>query len=153
MKHNLFLNNIERISNFLFFVLLKTEDESTRYVSSAPDTNQTEQETTPTKDDQPATTPQQSLEGSGNFGTPAVSSLGRSASSCQRKSIPSRTTISALTDVLWDEIVSQSSKKCSPDGSVGKQGVNRTKLRHAEKMMKGAFVELYKGLGYLATYR
>jgi xenotropic and polytropic retrovirus receptor 1 len=127
-------------------------------VASAPQTDQTVQETTPTKDDQPETTPQQSLEGSGTFGTPAVSSLlGRSASSCQRKSlkisIPSRT-ISALTDVLWDEIVGQSSKKCSPDGSVGKQqGVNRTKLRHAEKMIKAAFIELYRGLGYLATYR
>jgi hypothetical protein len=26
-------------------------------------------------------------------------------------------------------------------------------LHHAEKMIKGAFIELYKGLGYLKTYR
>lgn len=133
--------------------VLNTEDESTRYATTATDTEQNEQETMPT-------TPRP-LEGSGTFGTPAASSPGRSVSSCQRKSLkinipltnPSRT-ISALTDILWDELVSPSSKKCNPNGSVGKQqGVNKTKLRHAEKMIKGAFVELYKGLGYLATYR
>nr|GLL43479.1 phosphate transporter PHO1 homolog 1 isoform X2 [Ipomoea trifida] len=31
--------------------------------------------------------------------------------------------------------------------------INKTKLRHAEKMIRGAFIELYKGLGYLKTYR
>ncbi|TVU22250.1 hypothetical protein EJB05_31934 [Eragrostis curvula] len=141
------------------------KDESTMYVTTTvTDTDQTEQETIPIKDpeDQLATTPR-SLEGSGTFGTPGLEpkSLGRSVSSCQRmKSVkinipltnPSRT-ISALTDILWDEVVSQNSKKCNPDGSVVKQSVNKTKLRHAEKMIKGAFVELYKGLGYLATYR
>ncbi|XP_062191561.1 phosphate transporter PHO1-1-like [Phragmites australis] len=146
-----------------------SEDESTRYVmTSATDTDQNELETILNKDpggtaeeDQPATTPQD-LEGSGTFLRPAPEpkNLGRLASSCQRKSLkiniplttPSRT-ISALTDILWDDLVSQNSKKCNPDGSVGKQSINKTKLRHAEKMIKGAFVELYKGLGYLATYR
>jgi hypothetical protein len=134
-------------------------------MTSASDTDQlqlNEQEgTTPTNDNDPGVTAlaqedhqQQDLEGSGTF-------AGRPLSGCGRKSLkitiplttPSRT-ISALTDILWDELASsQSSKKCNPDGGVGKQSVNKTKLRHAEKMIKRAFVELYKGLGYLATYR
>ncbi|RLM92203.1 phosphate transporter PHO1-1-like [Panicum miliaceum] len=145
-----------------------SEDESTRYaMTSAADTDQlNEPETTPTKD--PSGTDQedqqQELEGSRTFRRPVPEpkSLGRSASGCGRKSLkisipltnPSRT-IAALTDILWDELAAQSgSKKCSnPDGSAGKQGVSKTKLRYAEKMIRGAFVELYKGLGYLATYR
>ncbi|VFQ78063.1 unnamed protein product [Cuscuta campestris] len=31
--------------------------------------------------------------------------------------------------------------------------INKAKLRQAEKMIRGAFIELYKGLGYLKTYR
>ncbi|XP_066305942.1 LOW QUALITY PROTEIN: phosphate transporter PHO1-1-like [Miscanthus floridulus] len=139
-----------------------SEDEFTRYaMTSASDTYQlqlTEQEeTTATMSNDPGVVTvqedqqQQDLEGSGSF-------VGRPLSGCGRKSLkitiplttPSRT-ISALTDILWDELAnSQSSKKCNPDG---KQSVNKTKLRHAEKMIKRAFVELYKGLGYLATYR
>ncbi|XP_038982999.1 phosphate transporter PHO1-3 [Phoenix dactylifera] len=57
---------------------------------------------------------------------------------------PSRT-ISALADLL------SQSKKGGPEG--GKLNINKTKLHHAEKMIRGAFIELYKGLGYLGTYR
>ena len=133
-------------------------------MKSASDTDQlqlTEQEeTTATMSNDPGVVTaqedqqQQDLEGSGTL-------VGRPLSGCGRKSLkitiplttPSRT-ISALTDILWDELASsQSSKKCDPDGGVGKQSINKTKLRHAEKMIKRAFVELYKGLGYLATYR
>jgi hypothetical protein len=146
------------------FLLLKTGDESTRYaMTSASDTDQlqlTEQEeTTATMSNDPGVVTaqedqqQQDLEGSGTL-------VGRPLSGCGRKSLkisiplttPSRT-ISALTDILWDELASQSSKKCNPDGGVAKQSINKTKLRHAEKMIKLAFVELYKGLGYLTTYR
>ncbi|EHA8590204.1 phosphate transporter PHO1-3 [Cocos nucifera] len=71
---------------------------------------------------------------------------------CQGKSLkikiplttPSRT-ISALADLL------SQSKKGGPEG--GKFSINKTKLHHAEKMIRGAFMELYKGLGYLGTYR
>ncbi|KAL3644625.1 Phosphate transporter PHO1 1 [Castilleja foliolosa] len=59
---------------------------------------------------------------------------------------PTRT-FSAITYLFWDDLVNQSSKKCN------KLHVNKKKLHHAEKMIKGAFVELYKGLGYLKTYR
>ncbi|EOY02189.1 EXS family protein [Theobroma cacao] len=78
--------------------------------------------------------------------------------SCQGKNLriniplttPSRT-FSAISYVLWDDLVNQSSKKCGPEGT--KLHINKTKLHHAEKMIKGAFVELYKALGYLKTYR
>ncbi|KAJ1282943.1 hypothetical protein BS78_03G089600 [Paspalum vaginatum] len=145
-------------------VVSASEDESTRFAPVTPaaaDADpQAEQETTPaTQEDHQQ---QVDVEGSGSFGRPAAApaSLGRSVSGCGRKSLkiniplttPSRT-ISALTDILWDELASQSSKKCNPDGAAGRQGINKTKLRHAEKMIKGAFLELYKGLGYLATYR
>ncbi|KAL2546540.1 Phosphate transporter PHO1-like protein 1 [Forsythia ovata] len=63
---------------------------------------------------------------------------------------PTRT-FSSITYLLWDDLVNQSSKKCGLDEN--KLHINRTKLHHAEKMIRGAFVELYKGLGYLKTYR
>ncbi|CAO2209239.1 unnamed protein product [Urochloa humidicola] len=146
-----------------------SEDESTRYaMTSAADTDQlSEQETsTPTTDHPVQEDQEQDLEGSRTFGRPPPApepeptSLGRSVSGCGRKSLkinipltnPSRT-IAALTDILWDELAAQSgSKKCNPDGKHS-QSISKTKLRHAEKMIRGAFVELYKGLGYLATYR
>ena len=77
---------------------------------------------------------------------------------CQAKNLkihipltnPSRT-FSAITYLLWDDLINQASKKYSPEGS--RLHINKTKLHHAEKMIRGAFTELYKGLGYLQTYR
>lgn len=63
---------------------------------------------------------------------------------------PTRT-FSAISYLLRDDMINQSSKKCGTDGR--KLHINRTKLKHAEKMIRGAFIELYKGLGYLKTYR
>ncbi|KAG6426156.1 hypothetical protein SASPL_110373 [Salvia splendens] len=63
---------------------------------------------------------------------------------------PTRT-FSAISYLLWDDLVNQSSKKCGVDGN--KLHINKKKLHHAEKMIRGAFIELYKGLGYLKTYR
>lgn len=63
---------------------------------------------------------------------------------------PSRT-FSAITYLLKEDLVNQSLKKCGQEG--GKLHINKTKLRRAEKMIRGAFMELYKGLGYLKTYR
>ncbi|CAL2232119.1 unnamed protein product [Prunus armeniaca] len=78
--------------------------------------------------------------------------------SCQGKNLkiniplttPSRT-FSAISYLVWEDLVNQSSKKCSAEGS--KLHINKKKLHHADKMIRGAFVELYKGLGYLKTYR
>ncbi|KAL3831111.1 hypothetical protein ACJIZ3_019913 [Penstemon smallii] len=89
--------------------------------------------------------------------------LGRSFSgqviNCQGKSLrihipltnPTRA-FSAISYLLWDDLINQSSKKCGPEGN-NKLHINKKKLHHAEKMIKGAFIELYKGLGYLKTYR
>jgi hypothetical protein len=63
---------------------------------------------------------------------------------------PSRT-FSAISYLVWGDLINQSSNNCNPEGS--KLRINKTKLNHAEKMIKGAFIELYKGLGYLETYR
>ncbi|KAM3705750.1 hypothetical protein ACJW30_03G105200 [Castanea mollissima] len=63
---------------------------------------------------------------------------------------PTRT-FSALSYLVWEDLMNPSSKKGCPEGR--KLQVNRTKLHHAEKMIRGAYVELYKGLGYLKTYR
>lgn len=144
-----------------------SEDEYTRYaMTSASDTDalqlsEQEEQATPLPPDGPGVTAQedhhqqQDLEGSGTFAVrPPLSGCGRKSLKITIPlTTPSRT-ISALTDILWDELAvshfSSSSKKCIPDG---KQSVSKTKLRHAEKMIKRAFVELYKGLGYLATYR
>ncbi|KAF9626050.1 hypothetical protein IFM89_030718 [Coptis chinensis] len=76
---------------------------------------------------------------------------------CQGKNVkiniplttPTRT-LSAITYLLREDLINQS-KKCNSEGS--KQSINKTKVRHAEKMIRGAFVELYKGLGYLKAYR
>ncbi|XWS23292.1 hypothetical protein CRYUN_Cryun29cG0109100 [Craigia yunnanensis] len=78
--------------------------------------------------------------------------------SCQGKNLrmniplttPSRT-FSAISYLVWEDLVNQSSKKCGPEGS--RLHINKSKLHNAEKMIKRALIELYKGLGYLKTYR
>ncbi|XP_071698006.1 phosphate transporter PHO1-like [Rutidosis leptorrhynchoides] len=54
------------------------------------------------------------------------------------------TTITAVTSMLWEDLVNNPKK----------QGdyINRKKLQYAEKIIRGAFVELYRGLGLLKTY-
>ncbi|ONK81338.1 uncharacterized protein A4U43_C01F27960 [Asparagus officinalis] len=59
-------------------------------------------------------------------------------------------TFSALTYLMRGDSLNQS-KKFGQEG--GKLHVNKTKLHHAEKMIRGAYIELFKGLGYLRTYR
>lgn len=77
--------------------------------------------------------------------------------SCQGKNLrikipmttPSRT-LSALTYLFLEDFGSQS-KKYGLHG--GKFSINKSKIHHAEKMIRGACTELYKGLGYLKSYR
>jgi len=67
-----------------------------------------------------------------------------------RIDIPATTptrTISAVTSLFWEELVNTPNK----DGN--KELINRKKMQCAEKMIRGAFVELYRGLGLLKTYR
>lgn len=144
------------ITDFFLKKKLKTEDESTRYVTSATDTDESQHETAVMRDPEELSA-EQGLEDSGSL---SRQSVGRTVSSCQRKNlkinIPLTTpcrTISALTDLLRDDLVSQPKNKCDSDAGITFTTINKTKLRHAEKMIKGAFIELYKGLGYLTTYR
>ncbi|WCJ24081.1 Phosphate transporter PHO1 [Euphorbia peplus] len=58
---------------------------------------------------------------------------------------PTRT-ISAITSMLWEDLVNNPKKEGQTDF------VNRKKIQCAEKMIRGAFVELYRGLGLLKTY-
>ncbi|KAJ7979826.1 phosphate transporter PHO1 [Quillaja saponaria] len=66
-----------------------------------------------------------------------------------RVDIPATTptrTITAVTSMLWEDLVNNPKK----DGSA--EFINKRKIQCAEKMIRGAFVELYKGLGLLKTY-
>lgn len=51
--------------------------------------------------------------------------------------------ITAITSMLWEDLVN------NPTGDF----VHKRKLQCAEKMIRSAFVELYRGLGLLKTYR
>ncbi|KAL2921298.1 Phosphate transporter PHO1 [Bienertia sinuspersici] len=66
-----------------------------------------------------------------------------------RIDIPATTpgrTISAVTSTLWEDLANSSSKDCP------RELINRKKIQCAEKMIRGAFVELYRGLGLIKTY-
>ncbi|XP_023527424.1 phosphate transporter PHO1-like isoform X1 [Cucurbita pepo subsp. pepo] len=58
---------------------------------------------------------------------------------------PSRT-ISAVMGMLWEDLINNPKKDVSGDS------ISRKKIQWAEKMIRGAFVELYKGLGLLKTF-
>lgn len=59
-------------------------------------------------------------------------------------------TIAAVTSVIWEDIVNGQRK----EGANGNNGdyINRKKIQCAEKMIRGAFLELYKGLNHLKNY-
>jgi xenotropic and polytropic retrovirus receptor 1 len=66
-------------------------------------------------------------------------------------STPSRT-IAAVTSVVssvWEDLINGSRK----DGATGGSYINNKKIQCAEKMIRGAFVELYRGLGLIKKYR
>ncbi|KAL3506168.1 hypothetical protein ACH5RR_031550 [Cinchona calisaya] len=66
-----------------------------------------------------------------------------------RIDIPATTptrTIAAVTSMLWEDLVNNP-KKESPG-----EFINRKKIQCAEKIIRGAFVELYRGLGLLKKY-
>ncbi|KAF8388254.1 hypothetical protein HHK36_026920 [Tetracentron sinense] len=66
-----------------------------------------------------------------------------------RIDIPATTptrTITAVTSMLWEDLVNNPKKEGPGDF------INRKKIQCAEKMIRGAFVELYRGLGLLKTY-
>lgn len=64
-----------------------------------------------------------------------------------RIDIPPTTPARAIS-MVWEDMVNSSSSR-----KEGGDCVNRKKLQRAEKMIREAFVHLYKGLGLLKTYR
>ncbi|XP_010264986.1 PREDICTED: phosphate transporter PHO1-like [Nelumbo nucifera] len=54
--------------------------------------------------------------------------------------------ITAVTSMIWEDLVNNPKKEGVGDF------FNRKKIQCAEKMIRGAFVELYRGLGLLKTY-
>ncbi|XP_010905832.1 phosphate transporter PHO1-2 [Elaeis guineensis] len=76
---------------------------------------------------------------------------GKPRMAAMRIDIPATTpgrTISAVTSIIWEDLANGSRR----DGSGGGDRINRKKIQCAEKMIRGAFVELYRGLGLLKTY-
>ncbi|GLJ12485.1 hypothetical protein SUGI_0191930 [Cryptomeria japonica] len=70
---------------------------------------------------------------------------------------PSRT-ISALNHLIWEDLLSQPKKSGAPSTAIEASAeenntVSKKNIHHAEKMIRKAFVELYRGLGFLKTYR
>lgn len=66
-------------------------------------------------------------------------------------STPTRTIV-AVTSVVssvWEDLINGSRK----DGTTGGSYINNKKIQCAEKMIRGAFVELYRGLGLIKKYR
>ncbi|XP_073011555.1 phosphate transporter PHO1-2 [Typha latifolia] len=58
-------------------------------------------------------------------------------------------TISAVSSMIWEDLVNGSRKEGSGGGG---DYISRKKIQCAEKMIRGAFIELYRGLGLLKTY-
>lgn len=56
-------------------------------------------------------------------------------------------TIDSVTSMLWEDLVN------NPKKEGHNEFINKKKIQCADKMTRGAFVELYKGLGLLKTYR
>lgn len=94
----------------------------------------------------------------GKSGSAGSARVGNTLSRQMRVDIPATTpslTVSAITQMLWEDLVqNQSAKKdeAAFQGGSGSTRINKKKMQHAEKMIRGAFVELYKGLGLLKTY-
>lgn len=93
----------------------------------------------------------------GKLGSAGSGRIGNILSRQMRVDIPATTpsrTVSAITQMLWEDLVNQSAKKdeAAFQGGSGSTRINKKKMQHAEKMIRGAFVELYRGLGLLKTY-
>lgn len=121
-------------------------------------------------DDDQLTIPQE-LGDSGRLGRPREEAAntrprttlpGGRAFTCQGRSVrinipvttPTRT-VTAIRELLFDDMLSQSRRSGSANGTKcgDKLSINKRKVHQAEKMIRGALIELYKGLGYLKTYR
>ncbi|KAL2613437.1 hypothetical protein R1flu_025129 [Riccia fluitans] len=63
------------------------------------------------------------------------------------------TTISALSQALWDEVLKQGGKTGgNPQPGESQITLTKKKLQMAEKMLRSAFIEYYRGLNFLKSY-
>nr|GMD81630.1 phosphate transporter PHO1 [Ipomoea batatas] len=58
--------------------------------------------------------------------------------------------ISAVTSMVWEDFLNNNGDSVKDGG--GREYINSKKIQCAEKMIRGAYVELYRGLGLLKTY-
>ncbi|RZS27944.1 hypothetical protein BHM03_00061498 [Ensete ventricosum] len=82
-----------------------------------------------------------------SWGKAKKSAKPRAATSL-RIDIPPTTPARAIS-MIWEDLVNSSRKEESGGGDY----LNRKKLQRAEKMIREAFVQLYRGLALLSTYR
>nr|GLL44163.1 phosphate transporter PHO1-like [Ipomoea trifida] len=71
-----------------------------------------------------------------------------------RIEIPATTptqTVAALTSMRWDDLVSDEANNKKDNGS-SRDYIRKKKIQCAEKIIRGAFVELYRGLKLLKLY-
>lgn len=61
------------------------------------------------------------------------------------------TTISAISQTLWEDILKQGGR--SDSNGESQFSVTKKKLQRAEKMLRTAFIEYYRGLNLLKSYR
>lgn len=72
-----------------------------------------------------------------------------------RIEIPATTptqTVTALTSMRWGDLVSDEANNKKDNGS-SRDYIRKKKIQCAEKIIRGAFVELYRGLKLLKLYR
>lgn len=62
-------------------------------------------------------------------------------------------TIAALTQMLWEDVFRQSKRPSAVHKGWEDYTVNQKKVQSATLMLRAAYVELYRGLGLLKSYR
>lgn len=61
-------------------------------------------------------------------------------------------TISALSQMLWEDVLRQAKKTADDYRGRDDTAVSRKKIQSAQNMLKAAYVEFYRGLGLLKSY-
>jgi hypothetical protein len=62
-------------------------------------------------------------------------------------------TLSALSQMLWEDVLRQAKKSATLYGGKVDIVLSQRKVQRAENMLRAAFIEFYRGLGFLKNYR
>jgi hypothetical protein len=62
-------------------------------------------------------------------------------------------TLSALSQMLWEDVLRQAKKSATLYGGKVDIVLSQRKIQRAENMLRAAFIEFYRGLGFLKNYR